>query len=61
MKFAHEIKLRNIIHLAEVRDNIEGELDSLEDMKFSHSTRSCSCILIIRISLMSWDSNHLKR
>lgn len=61
VKLAHEIKLRNIVNIAEVRDNTEGELDSLEDMKFSHSTRSCLCILIVSISLMSWDSIHLKQ
>lgn len=41
----------------EVRDNIEGELNSLGD---ESNTRSCPCILIGSISLMSWDSIHLK-
>lgn len=56
MKFAYEIKLWNIVNTAEVRDNTEGELDSLGDKEFSHNTRSCPCILIVSISLMSWDS-----
>lgn len=34
-KYAHEKKLRNTFNIAKVRDNIKGELDSLEAVKFS--------------------------
>lgn len=60
VKCAREIKLRDNVNKAEVRGNIESELDSLEDMKFRVCSESFSCLLIIDVSLMSWGFIYLK-